>query len=245
MRRKMKDSEKLADLYLKSLGVGDVQFEPDGNIPPDFAIDARIAVEVRRLNQNFGFGDGSTQGLEECTIPLLQWFKANLPSLGPSINGESWFVGFDFRRPLEELGKLRPLVETHLRRFKSQTVRERTSIQVTPNLVLHLDQAEKDWGYFFLLGASGDDDSGGLVMKELERNLGLCIAEKERKIEPYRSKYPEWWLVLADYIDYSMDPKDRLTFRAEVMPRLPNRFNKIVLIDPRDHRRAFVAYTLP
>ena len=241
VRPQVDDSERLADQYLRSIRIGDVVYEPDGNIPPDFAIDGRIAVEVRRLNQNFEFADGSSQGLEQLAIPLWKRFKTYLPSLGPSLSGECWYVGLDFRRPLEEWKTLRPLVETHLRRFQAQPVRERTSIRVTPNLSLDLLRSGKDHGSFFLLGASSDDDSGGWVMGEIERNLRLCIAEKERKIEPYRSKYLEWWLVLADHIDYSMDPEDRPTFRAEVMPRLPNRFSKILLIDPRDYRRAFEA----
>jgi hypothetical protein len=237
----MDDSERLADQYLRSLGIGAVVYEPDGNIPPDFSIGGSIAVEVRRLNQNYEFPDGATQGLEQLAIPLWKRFKTYLPSLGPSINAECWYVGLDFRRPLDEWKVLRPLVDSRLRSFQSLPLRTQTSVRVTPNFSLDLIRSGKDHGSFFLLGASGDYDSGGWVMAEVERNLRLCIAEKEKKIEPYWSKYSEWWLVLADHIDYSMDPEDHPIFRAEVMPRLPSRFSKIVLIDPRDYRRAFEA----
>ncbi len=237
----MDDSERLADQYLRSLDIGAVVYEPDGNIPPDFTVGGRIAVEVRRLNQNYVFSDGTTQGLEQLAIPLWKRFKTYLPSLGSSLAGECWYVGLDFRRPLEEWKVLRPIVESNLRKFKAQPVRVQTSIQITPNLNLDLTRSGKDHGSFFLLGESSDDDSGGWVMGEVERNLRLCIADKEKKIEPYRSKYPEWWLVLADHIDYSMDPEDRPVFKSEVMPRIPHRFSKIVLIDPREHRRAFEA----
>lgn len=237
----MDDSERLADQYLRSLGIGAVVYEPDGNIPPDFCIGGRIAVEVRRLNQNYEFSDGTRQGLEQLAIPLWKRFKTYLPSLGPSLAGECWYVGLDFRRPLENWKVLRPLVESNLRSFKALPVRTQTSIEITPNLSLDLIRSGKDHGSFFLLGASSDDDSGGWVMGEVERNLRLCIAEKEKKIESYRSKYPEWWLVLADHIDYSMDPEDRPIFKSEVMPRIPHRFSKIVLIDPGDYRRTFEA----
>jgi hypothetical protein len=237
----MDDSERLADQYLRSLGIGDVAYEPDGNIPPDFCVGGSIAVEVRRLNQNFEFSDGTTQGLEQLAIPLWKKFKTYLPSLGSSLTGECWYVGIDFRRPLQEWKVLRPLVESSLKRFKSLPVRAQTTIQIMPNLNLDLIRSGKDHGSFFLLGASSDDDSGGWVMGEVERNLRLCIADKEKKIEPYRSKYSEWWLLLADHIDYSMDPEDRPIFKSEVMPRIPHRFSKVVLIDPRDHRRAFEA----
>ncbi|MDO9271654.1 MAG: hypothetical protein Q7T94_01375 [Rugosibacter sp.] len=66
----MDDSERLAEKYLLALNCGEVVFEPDGNIPPDFSVDARIGVEVRRLNQNYEKSDGSIEGLEELAIPL-------------------------------------------------------------------------------------------------------------------------------------------------------------------------------
>ena len=49
----MNEEEKIAANYLHSLGFGDVKFEPDGNIPPDFSIGKSVGVEVRRLNQHF------------------------------------------------------------------------------------------------------------------------------------------------------------------------------------------------
>ena len=91
----MDDSERLADQYLRSLCLGGVVYEPDGNVPPDFCIGGKIAVEVRRLNQNYQFPDGSRQGLEQLAIPLWKRFKAYLPSIGPSLNGECWYVGLE------------------------------------------------------------------------------------------------------------------------------------------------------
>jgi hypothetical protein len=235
----MDASERLADQYLRSLGIGIVEYEPDGNIPPDFCIDGRIAVEVRRLNQNYELSDGTRQGLEELATRLMDGFRTCLQDLGESLGGECWYVCPVFRRPLEGWRVLRPFVESRLRSFKDLPIRTQTRIRITPNLNLDLIRSGRDHGPFFLLGPSSDEDSGGWVMGEVERNLRLCIAEKERKIDPYRSKYSEWWLVLADHIDYSMDPEDRLIFKSEVMSRIPHRFRKIVLVDPLDHRRAF------
>jgi hypothetical protein len=231
-------SEQLTQQYLRSLNIGTVVYEPYGNIPPDFAIGGRIAVEVRRLNQNFEFDNGSRQGLEPLSIPLQKRFESFLPLLGPSLNGECWYVVLDFRRPLDEWETLEPLLRSQFRAFMSQLMRERATLHVTPNLNLDLIRSSKDHGTFFLLGASIDDDSGGWVMAEIERNLRLCIAEKERKIEPYRTNYSVWWLVLPDHINYAMEDEDRSVFRSEVMPRIPHHFDKIVLLDPRDYRRA-------
>lgn len=235
----MDPSERVAELYLQSLGMGSVEYEPDGNTPPDFLVAGRIAVEVRRLNQNHELPGGRYEGLEQLWIPLSQRLKKHLPSIGPSRNGECWYACIDFSRPLADWKILRPLLEAALRSFMSNPHRQQTTIQITPNFAVDLLRSGVDHGSFFVLGASSDNDSGGWVMGEVARNLRLCIEEKERKIAPYRSKYGSWWLVLTDHIDYSMDQEDRETFRSEVMPTIPHTFDRIVLIDPRDHTRAF------
>lgn len=234
-------SERLVRAYLESLQLGPVNFEPDGNIPPDFLVDGRIAVEVRRLNQNHESPEGRYQGLEEIWIPLWQRLRKYLPSLGQSRDGECWYACIDFGRPLEDWKVLRPLIDAALLSFMADPARRQTTIQITPNFTIDLLRSGKDHGSFFVLGASSDNDSGGWVMGEVARNLKICIDEKVRKIAPYRAKYKTWWLALVDHIDYSMEPEDRESFRADFMPTIQHPFDKIVLIDPRDHRRAFEA----
>ena len=65
----MDDSEARIAAYLAHRGFTDVVYEPDGNVPPDFLVDGRIAVEVRRLNLNAVTGT-EYQGLEEASILL-------------------------------------------------------------------------------------------------------------------------------------------------------------------------------
>ena len=49
----MDASEIVAYKYLEYRGFKKIVFEPEGkSTPPDFFVDDRIAVEVRRLNQN-------------------------------------------------------------------------------------------------------------------------------------------------------------------------------------------------
>lgn len=235
----MDDSERIVEKYLLALNRGVVVFEPDGNTPPDFSLAGCIGIEVRRLNQNYERPDGSTEGLEELAIPLWQRMKKLLPTLGPSIGSDSWFVGLDFRRPVGAWKPLQAKIELALRSFMHSNPRRSTTIKVTPNFGLDLLRASNSQGSFYVLGASSDDDSGGWVMAEVEKNLRVCISDKERKIAPYRDKYSEWWLVLADHIDPSMEAEDREFFRSEVMPRIQHTFDQIILVDPRDHRRAF------
>ena len=48
----MKWEEKKAHEYLKAIGSKEIKYEPDGNIPPDFVLDSKTAIEVRRLNKH-------------------------------------------------------------------------------------------------------------------------------------------------------------------------------------------------
>lgn len=235
----MDESERLVEKYLNELGRGSVVFEPDGNIPPDFVLAGNVAVEVRRLNQNYELPNGEAEGLEQIAIPLWQKLRKLLPTLGPSTNGESWFIGMDFRRPLEPWKILESRVRQELLLFKNNPDRRSAILPISANFNLDVLRASADHGSFFLLGASSDDDSGGWVMGEVERNLKLCIAEKMTKTAPYRRRYAEWWLALSDHIDFSMELEDRAVFLAEVVPTLQHTFDKIILIDPRNHLRAF------
>lgn len=84
----MDDSENVAYEYLLSLGIGSVIYEPDGKVPPDFLVNGRIAVEVRRLNQNEVTKTGIS-GLEEIRIPLHKNLVKLFSSLGPPKRGKS------------------------------------------------------------------------------------------------------------------------------------------------------------
>jgi len=64
----MDDSEIVVRQHLEHLGFKSIIYEPDGNIPPDFLVEGRIAVEVRRLNQNYVSGSGQLEGLETTRI---------------------------------------------------------------------------------------------------------------------------------------------------------------------------------
>ena len=46
----MNAAELIAEKYLQHIGHELVEFEPDGNVTPDFLVNKRVAVEVRRLN---------------------------------------------------------------------------------------------------------------------------------------------------------------------------------------------------
>ena len=234
---KMDDSEKVAHAYLLNLARGAVVYEPDGNLPPDFSVNGTIAVEVRRLNQN-EITDSGHRGLEETRIPLAARMRRLLSSFGPPPFGVSWFVSYEFGRPLPEWKELNSALREYLLTFRDNPVTEReVSATICKGFEIELHRASDLHSQFFVPGGSGDDDTGGWVFQETQKNLRLCIEEKTRKVSPYRHKYPEWWLVLIDRIGFGVEACDEKLYREHL--RIAHSWDKVVLISPDNPRWAF------
>ena len=234
----MDDSERIAREYLRSLNLGKIVYEPDGNVPPDFVVDGRIAVEVRRLNQQKDLPSGDIEALDNLAIPFTKRIERYLSQLGPSLDGESWFVYVTFSRPLEPLRELQPLLEAALLSFMRTSERKRQSISVTPHLELEMMmRASKPHSSFYLLGGYEDEDSGGFTLAETTKGLAVCIPEKQRKIAPFKGRYPEWWLVLVNHIGLRLNTDDR--YRLREWPPLSHDWEKVILVNPLDPTDGF------
>jgi hypothetical protein len=196
----MKQEEKWVEEYLKYRGFEDIVFEPDGNVSPDFLANGRIAIEVRRLNQHYKGESGKPEGLEQLAVPLRKRLEALLKTLGPPVKGVSWWVSYRIKRP--QLTKnWEAAVREKLKAFQSETVEvEERVIKIDRNFRLTLTRADNPGRLAFIMAANTDSDAGGWAIPELEKNLRLCIAEKTGKVEAYRNKYPEWWLIFVDFV---------------------------------------------
>ena len=82
----------------------------------------------------------------------------------------------------------------------------------------------------FILGGYLDLDSGGFVISEVNRNLVICTKEKSEKIKDIRWKFPEWWLVLIDYIGYGLSEIDLSQLRE--IQKTEKDWDKIILVNP-------------
>jgi hypothetical protein len=239
----MDDSEKLVEVYLKSIGFTEVRYEPDGNIPPDFLADDRVAVEVRRLNQNFDDKSGKgLRGLESDAI----WFKHKLSDylmkLGPApISGCSWFVHYRFGRPKPAWNDLKLQLDALLKPFMLSTDPQPFQVKLSANFKIEISPSSLPWATFFVLGGYVDKQSGGWLVDEIDANLKHCIIEKTAKIASHRAKYPEWWLVLPDRIGRGLGRFSQKQF-LEYVTVLPGSFDRIILLDPQDASRAFQVY---
>lgn len=233
----MDSTEKHVNEHLAHRGFSNIAYEPDGNVPPDFLIDGKIAVEVRRLNQNH-FSGVEAKGLEEVAIPLWNKIRQLLVSLGAPTRGESWFVYFRFSRPIETWKSLEPKLRKGLQDFIADPVHSKRIVASVQGIELEvICRTSNSHGAMFVMAGCTDQESGGWLLAEMEANIRHCASEKSRKIEKVKSKYQQWWLALVDHIGYGLDDFNREMFRDQVS--VEHSWDKILIIDPRDHTRWF------
>lgn len=200
----MNADEQKAEKYLKSLGRGNVTYEPDGNVPPDFSLANSIAVEVRRLSENY-FEGGEPEALEELAIPLWKNLRQATTDLNNELSGETYWVRVEYERPSKETGK--ETVETVkgvLRNFFRSSRKPPQKERVNENLILKIKSSRNVKGEVFRMAAGRDLDSGGFVMNKYVKNIKYCIEEKSSKVEEHLEKYDEWWLLMIDHIGYGL-----------------------------------------
>jgi len=231
----MDASEAIAEKLLKHMGFTSVVYEPDGNVPPDFLADGRVAVEVRRLNQNHDSGDGK-RGLEEVAIPLWKQIEKLAHSLGPPVS-ESWFVFFRYSRPVKQWKELGPKLKSALTAFKNQSVQTSGRIFSDGTFQLEVAKASQPLQTYFRMAGRNDSQSGGFIVAEMLSNIEHCINEKSRKIVNFKKKYNEWWLVLTDHIGLGLDDFDKQQLLAHA--KRPADWDKVIVVSPSDPTRWF------
>ena len=233
----MNDSERTVSEFLNNLRIGLVEYEPDGKNPPDFLVGGRIAVEVRRLNENEEVG-GTHRGLEVTAKPLHDAVVRAFSQSGPPPGAHSWFVHYSVRRPLPPWKHLEKHLRESVQEFRDRLADPPTEMRLGRAIRLTFHRASKAHETLLVLGGSSDHDAGGFLVEELSRNLRICIAEKSRKVDRVRSSYPEWWLVFDDRIGYgALDDDDAEQLRAALGP--VSGFSKVILVNPLNPKSAF------
>jgi hypothetical protein len=242
----MDASESHVRDHLQYRGYERIVYQPDGNIPPDFSVDGRIAVEVRRLNENEVTESGELRGLETIRISTQHKLSKLLRSLGPSKFGSSWFVGIRLKRPVPRWKHIEPELRRQLEEFRDNENRQKLCvINIAEGLEIKIFlKAGDPHPTCFVYGACSDDDTGGFVFGNTQRNLQLCVREKTRKIAPFRHRYPEWWLIFVDQVGFGVEDCDQDLFRKHL--GIEHDLDRVVLLSPNDVTRAFdVPKSLP
>ena len=228
----MDAAERFVKGYLRHCGYSDICHHPDGDVPPDFLVHQRIAVEVRRLNQQHDVGTGP-KGLEDTSIRLGLNVRKLLLSLGVPTRGQSqsWVVTYRFTRS-ELDGRdywkaLRSPLKRTLKAFMTQANPQPLEQKIVPpGFHLVLRPANRLHDTFFVPGVSIDLQAGGWMIGVIVKSLEFCIAEKTRKIADVRHKYPEWWLVMPDLIDWGVDDLDQQAVREQITIQHP--FDRVI-----------------
>jgi hypothetical protein len=235
----MDESESLVRDYLEYRGFGRIEYEPDGNIPPDFLVDGRIAVEVRRLNENELTEFGGFRGLETDRISTERKLSGLLRALGPARSGTSWFVGCKLKRPIPRWNQIKAELRRQLEDFRDNASRQELSvIKIAEGFEVDIfHRASRAHPTCFVYGGTSDRDIGGFVFSETQWNLRLCVEDKVRRIARVRYKYPEWWVVFVDHIGFGVDDCDRMLFGDHL--EIEHDLDRLILLSPLDAARAF------
>lgn len=224
-------AEKVAEHFLRSLNIGDVVYEPDGNVPPDFVVNNNIAVEVRRLNQNF-IDQKRFEGLEHLSIRLLHFFEKICITSGSPREG-SYFLHWNFQRPLNFDSALIGRTRRALSEFDYESIRADDLIAFkTHNLTVRILPASEVLETKLLIGGFTDFDAGGWIGDEYRKNIILACEEKHKKIEHHRKRYEEWWLILPDFFWSSIKPDDYKAVPDDLCERFM--FKRIVVVSTKN-----------
>lgn len=224
----MDRTERLAHQHLQHRQLGEIVYEPDGNVPPDFAVDSRIAVEVRRLDQ---LEPGGKRGVDETGRPFADRVKSILASYGQG--SEAHWLALRFRRPTpRSRSSVAQAIDAFVRAILTGEVEIGTVHPIGDHAELQYLHRNSARGDLVRIGTVLDYDSGGFLIPQFRRSLELCVTEKSRKTAALRPKYPEWWLLLVDELSYGLSVRDRDDFFA--LEPLQSDWDRIIIVNPLD-----------
>ena len=233
----MDETELLVGKYLVSRGYADIQFEPIPNETPDFVYESSNAVEVRRLNRNY-FVDDLATGYERTFIPIHKAVRKLLSEHKNPNKEQCWIVSISFKRPVDWKHEKKEAKKA-IREFAKSNSKNEGVIYSSLNesFSLAVRAANEVYEQIMVPGGIDDQDSCGLLIQDMERNIVHCIEEKTQKISRNKSKYATWSLALVDCIGYGLDEFEQSLFVDQV--QLDHEWDSVVLIDPRDHANWF------
>jgi hypothetical protein len=216
----MNNDEKIVCAYL-STHYTKVCFEPDGNIPPDFSINENIAVEVRRLNQQYR-KNGNSEGLEKQGIPLLKTINDELSKY----DTRGFWLEIHFCRDIDKNKVIKKNIENAIKAFEDQNEKIPFSYKIGNNITLNFISEFQNRKY--KIGMESDLDNGGWVVPMYIKEIQHCIEEKKKKVSRYLHRYNSWWLILIDSI---MGVTDDDISKIVSQLKKPACFAKILILD--------------
>jgi hypothetical protein len=218
----MKEEEKIVFEYLSSLGFNNISYEPLGfSTFPDFGIDGKIGVEVRRLNRNH---------INENEIPeadnLNSKYKNEINKILNSIqqDGETtYFIDFKIKR--SSCSIYEKSLFKNLKSYLKTCDTNSNSHNIDENLNMTLIKGSFDCEKKFKFDAI--QLPFFFIEEQYLKDIQFCINDKQKKIDTLNNKtiFSEYWLVLIDCLFY-----DNLR-EYEFNSLDTKNFSKIILIN--------------
>lgn len=232
----MHPEEMVAFSFLKTLFGEEPDFEPDREIPPDFAYGKELGIEVRRLNQNY-FGDAEPIGLENMNNVIQEIFEEILRSFDSNYIGSSYYVTISYKRePALNFKAFKKSIKNSLQQFLKGNMELPAKLKVNSFIWLDLFPSppinEKLFVSSFL---RNDFDLGGFFIPVYKNNIEFCIKDKAKTVNPHLNKYRKWWLILVDYIQFPLRQEHISELISTIVK--PIIFDKIIILNSSDRQR--------
>ena len=205
MNKKENKDERRAKQYLQTLNYLKVEYEPLGNVTPDFLINNKTAVEVRRLNRNF-INSKKKLNIENIEISVIKKIKKLLENFKQTPHSNSSYISLTLSKPIDNEKKINLIrrVKKILKKHTSHISKNR-SYKIGDSIKITFTPTDKKSNIYVYSGCNNDFF---WIIHELQKTIQSAIDEKSKKIEKNFKLYNEWWLILVDSIVHGLDSKD-------------------------------------
>lgn len=241
----MKEDEKIAYQYFLSIGYfdDDILPEPIKNSTPDFLIKNHIAIEVRRLNQNYGLASGH-EGIEHINFRMKNNILSIADKFGQPTKTNGYYLDFSFKRNKQfsqkELNiwikKAQNWLHFLLKEIQNNSL-QKGKFLFDPYFHVTLAEADHKLTKLFFVRGGGNCDHGGFIFDLMKENIKICIDEKSKKISKIYEKYPTWRLILISKISFGFPAEYISDLRADI--KKPDLFEKITIVYENDFSLSF------
>jgi hypothetical protein len=227
----MKTEERITYDFLSTLGYKNIIYEPLGRSkPPDFSIEGKIGIEVRRLNKYIKI-NGEYEPIEKFEFEFVPKFRNAIKELENQNLPFSIGINLNYKRPFEVTKQLLKDLKNSI---IDSTISENYGINIFFNekitYMLFKGNGRSDQTYK-LIGIM-DRDRGGVVQDSRSNALQICIDEKSSKLKSLEDKFNELWLVLVDNIFSRVDYTTKQDLQR--IPEIRSIFKRIIMISFKD-----------